>query len=74
MPKDFKTTGFSLSYSLATAIFGGFTAAISTWLIQTTHNKAAPGLWMTSAAACALLAVVLMRKRFHAVRGEGGRI
>ena len=73
MPKDFRTTGFSLSYSLATAIFGGFTAAISTWLIQTTHNKAAPGLWMTSAAACALLAVVLMRKSFKAAQSREGR-
>lgn len=64
MPKDFRTTGFSLSYSLATAIFGGFTAAISTWLIQATHNKAAPGLWMSLAAACALIAVAALGRRF----------
>ena len=68
MPKDFRTTGFSLAYSLATAIFGGFTAAISTWLIQTTHNKASPGLWMSSAAACALIAVVVLRRRFETVQ------
>ncbi len=29
MPADVRTTGFSLAYSLATAIFGGFTPAIS---------------------------------------------
>ncbi|HEY2661954.1 MAG TPA: MFS transporter [Caulobacteraceae bacterium] len=73
MPKDLRTTGFSLAYSLATAIFGGFTAAISTWLIQTTHDKASPGLWMSAAAACALIATLIMRKRFvfepHSVRG-----
>jgi MHS family citrate/tricarballylate:H+ symporter-like MFS transporter len=66
MPKDFRTTGFSLAYSLATAIFGGFTAAISTWLIQATHDKAAPGLWMSLAAVCAFVAVVVMAKSFKA--------
>ncbi len=64
MPKDLRTTGFSLAYSLATAIFGGFTAAISTWLIQTTHDKASPGLWMSAAAVCALITTLVMRKRF----------
>jgi MHS family citrate/tricarballylate:H+ symporter-like MFS transporter len=68
MPKDFRTTGFSLAYSVSTAIFGGFTAAISTWLIQATHDKASPGLWMSSAAACALFAVMLMTKNFKAAR------
>ena len=68
MPRDFRTTGFSLAYSLATAIFGGFTAAISTWLIQATHNKASPGIWMSSAAACALIALILLGKSFRAAR------
>ena len=71
MPKDFRTTGFSLAYSLATAIFGGFTAAISTWLIQATHNKAAPGLWMSTAAACALIAVIVMGKSFKVAQDCG---
>ena len=70
MPKDFRTTGFSLAYSLATAIFGGFTAAISTWLIQATHDKAAPGLWMSLAAVCALVAVVVMANSFKAAPTE----
>ena len=34
MPPEVRTTGFSLAYSLATAIFGGFTPAIVTWLIH----------------------------------------
>jgi MHS family citrate/tricarballylate:H+ symporter-like MFS transporter len=66
MPKDFRTTGFSLAYSLSTAIFGGFTAAISTWLIQVTHDKAAPGLWMSLAAASAFVAVFVLSKSFKA--------
>ena len=31
-----RTPGFSLTYSLATALFGGFTPAISTYLIRAT--------------------------------------
>ncbi len=59
MPEDVRTTGFSLAYSLATAIFGGFTPAICTWLIHATGNAAAPGLWLSFAAACGLLAALL---------------
>jgi len=64
MPVDVRTAGFSLAYSLATAIFGGFTPAIATGLIELTHNKAAPGLWMSFAAVCGLIAtLVLYRKK-----------
>jgi MFS transporter, MHS family, citrate/tricarballylate:H+ symporter len=59
MPMDVRTTGFALAYSLATAIFGGFTPAISTYLIQATGNRAVPGLWLSFAAACGLLATLL---------------
>jgi len=64
MPVEVRTAGFSLAYSLATAIFGGFTPAISTWLIHYTGNRAAPGLWMSFAAICGLVATfVLFRDR-----------
>nr|WP_315231368.1 MFS transporter [uncultured Albidiferax sp.] len=64
MPVEVRTVGFSLAYSLATAIFGGFTPAIATALIESTGNKAAPALWMSFAAACGLIAtLVLYRKR-----------
>ncbi len=56
MPIEVRTTGFALAYSLATAIFGGFTPVISTYLIHTTHNSAIPGLWLSFAAACGLVA------------------
>jgi len=58
MPVDVRTTGFALAYSLATAIFGGFTPAISTYLIHATGNRAVPGLWLSFAAACGLLAAI----------------
>lgn len=57
MPIDVRSTGFSLSYSLATAIFGGYTPAICTYLIHVTNNRAMPGAWLSVAAVCALAAV-----------------
>jgi MFS transporter, MHS family, citrate/tricarballylate:H+ symporter len=56
MPADVRTSGFALAYSLATAVFGGFTPALSTYLIQVSGNRAIPGLWLSFAAACGLLA------------------
>jgi metabolite-proton symporter len=61
MPADVKASGFSLAYSLATALFGGFTPAIATYLIQLTGNKAVPGLWLSLAAAAGLTATLLSR-------------
>jgi MFS family permease len=61
MPVSVRTSGFALSYSLATAIFGGFTPAISTYLIHVTGNRAVPGLWLSFAAACGLVASLLAK-------------
>lgn len=64
MPVQVRVVGFSLAYSLATAIFGGFTPAVSTWLIEATADKAAPAYWISFAAACGLAAtLVLYRDR-----------
>jgi MFS family permease len=63
MPVNVRTSGFSLAYSLATAIFGGFTPAISTYLIHSTGNRAIPGLWLSFAAACGFLAALLAKHR-----------
>ena len=50
MPVEVRAVGFSLAYSLAPAIFGGFTPAICTYLIHVTGNRAMPGLWLACAA------------------------
>jgi MHS family citrate/tricarballylate:H+ symporter-like MFS transporter len=60
MPAKVRTTGFSLAFSLATAFFGGFTPAISTWLIKVTGDKGAPGAWMSFAAACSLVGTLVL--------------
>lgn len=61
MPVEVRTSGFALAYSLATAVFGGFTPAINTYLIHITGNRAIPGLWLSFAAACGLVASLLAR-------------
>lgn len=63
MPAEVRTSGFSLAYSLATAIFGGFTPAVSTYLIHATGNRAMPGVWLSVAALCGLAATLLARPR-----------
>ena len=69
VPASVRTAGFSLAYSLATALFGGFTAAISTALIEVTGDRAAPGLWMSFAAVCGLGATFMVYRR-----GEANRV
>jgi len=57
-----RATGFSMAYSLATALFGGFTPAISSYLIHATGDKAMPGVWLTVAALCGLVGTLLIRR------------
>jgi len=61
MPVEVRTSGFALAYSLATAIFGGFTPAVSTFLIHATHNPAVPGLWLSAAALLGLIGAYFAR-------------
>jgi MFS transporter, MHS family, citrate/tricarballylate:H+ symporter len=63
VPPNVRTTGFSVAYSLATALFGGFTPAISTYLIHVTDNRAAAGGWLMFAAGCGLVATFLAWRR-----------
>jgi MFS transporter, MHS family, citrate/tricarballylate:H+ symporter len=70
VPAAVRTSGFSLAYALATALFGGFTPLVSTWLIEATGNRAAPGMWMAFAGACGLVATLIVYRR-GAVVAEG---
>jgi len=69
MPEDVRASGFSLAFSLAAAIFGGFTPAICTYLIHLTGNRAMPGAWLSAAAASGLIAALLLSPR----RFDSGR-
>jgi len=77
MPENVRTTGFSLAYSLATGIFGGFTPAVSTALIRLTGSRAMPAAWLSAAAIMGLVATALLSPRLrahtlHSVSDEGG--
>jgi MHS family citrate/tricarballylate:H+ symporter-like MFS transporter len=70
MPIDVRTSGFALAYSLATAIFGGFTPALSTYLIYISGNRAIPGLWLSFAAACGLVAALFAKRNNSVIEAE----
>jgi MHS family citrate/tricarballylate:H+ symporter-like MFS transporter len=61
MPAQVRTAAFSLAFSLATGIFGGFSPAVATYLIERTGNKAAPALWLSLAAAISLTGALLVK-------------
>ena len=68
IPAQVRASGFSLAYSLAAALFGGFTPAICTYLIQMTGNPAAPGLWLSFTAAIGLTATLLCGSSYETRR------
>lgn len=68
MPAAVRASGFSLAYSLATGVFGGFTPTVSTWLIHLTGNRAMPGVWLSLAAIMGLTATLLLSSQ-RALRG-----
>ncbi len=61
MPEEVRTSGFSMAFSLAAGIFGGFTPAVCTYLIEKTGNRAVPGLWLCFAAILGLAATALLK-------------
>lgn len=67
MPQNVRVVGFSLAFSLATALFGGFTPAVSTILVQATGDKASPAYWLMFAAVCGFTATTILYRRPKAV-------
>jgi MFS family permease len=61
MPAHVRATSFSFAYNVAVALFGGFTPAISTYLIHETGDAAIGGVWLSFAAACSLVAAILAK-------------
>ena len=68
VPAEVRAAAFALAYSIATAIFGGFTPLVSTYLVEASGNRAAPALWLSLAAAISLTAAVLSRR--HTAAGS----
>ncbi|MBT9431131.1 MFS transporter [Candidatus Sodalis endolongispinus] len=58
MPPAVRATGFSIAYSLAAAVFGGFNPAIASVLIHESGDNALPGAWLSLAALLGLMAAL----------------
>ena len=74
VPASVRTAGFSLAYSLATALFGGFTPLVSTWLIAETHNRAAPAIWLALGGLCGVVATLLIYRERAPRSVAAGRV
>jgi MHS family proline/betaine transporter-like MFS transporter len=61
-PARVRSTGLSISYAFAAAIFGGLAPFISTWLIEFTGSKLAPSFYIMLAAVISLTALVTARR------------
>lgn len=71
IPDEVRASGFSLAYSLATAI-GGFTPFIVTWMIATTGDHGIPGAWLSGAAVLSLIAILLTMHQSQANSNMSG--
>jgi MHS family proline/betaine transporter-like MFS transporter len=64
-PTHLRTTGMSVGFGLATAIFGGFSPFISTWLISATGSPLAPTFYVMAAAVISTLVILTLRETAH---------
>jgi len=60
IPAELRATGYGLSTTLGLALFGGFTPAISEWLVHRTGDNAIPSLWLVGLAVCSTTAICLL--------------
>jgi MHS family proline/betaine transporter-like MFS transporter len=59
-PTRVRATGMSLSYNIATTIFGGFAPAILAWLTQRSGNPFAPAWYVMAASVIALVSIAAL--------------
>ncbi len=62
-PTRVRSTGTAITYGFAVAIFGGFTPAIVSALVNYTGNKLSIGIWLTAAAAISFVALMFVKDR-----------
>jgi MHS family citrate/tricarballylate:H+ symporter-like MFS transporter len=70
VPAHVRTTCFSLAFALAAGLFGTFTPFASTWLIESTGDKASPGFWLMCAAASGIIAALAIYRAGAVERRE----
>ncbi|MFT4020228.1 MAG: MFS transporter [Acinetobacter sp.] len=63
MPKEVRTSGFSVAYSLATSLFGGLTPVIATFIVQQSGSKTTPAFWLMFSAFLSFFTVLYVFKQ-----------
>lgn len=61
-PVQIRYTGYGISRNVASAIFGGTTPLICTYLIQITHNNTAPAIYVM---LCAVISIACLKYNQH---------
>jgi MHS family proline/betaine transporter-like MFS transporter len=61
-PTAVRSSGMSLAYNLSVTVFGGFAAAILTWISSRTLVSHAPALYVMAASLAALASSFLYRR------------
>jgi MHS family proline/betaine transporter-like MFS transporter len=64
-PTQSRTTGMSISYSIAVTIFGGFAPFIIAGFISMTGNVLAPSFYVMIAAVISLVSLIAIRKNLN---------
>lgn len=62
-PTRTRATGMAVGYNLGTTIFGGFTPLAVAWLIASTGNKLAPGMYLMVGAVVSLTTLLIAKTR-----------
>lgn len=70
-PTQVRATGLSISYNLATTLFGGFSPFLVTWLIDVTGDRMMPAYFVTAAMVVGLIALWPMREGATRAPAEG---
>ncbi len=63
-PTNVRSTGMAVGYNVGVLVFGGFTGAIFTFLIESTGSSTAPSIYFVVIALLSLATVVTARRRF----------
>jgi MFS family permease len=60
LPIAVRSTGMSVVYAISTAVFGGTTQFVVTWLLAVTHNPLAPAWYVAGMSAVSVVAMVML--------------
>lgn len=67
-PVAVRSTGVSIAYNLAVALFGGFAPFLNVWLVETSGNRMAPVYYVL---ACAVVGITGLLLAHEPVRPKG---